>query len=741
MIASTGLALVVLVLTGLALWSRRLLRDADAESHILTRQSLRLAQTVGEYITAVNAIPTPMALLAHDGTIATANRAWRELAAPRGDTVPPLPDLGAVLPAYQAGDTPRGTAVVLDLPVLIDGRERICHLEVLPIATDGDSAAAVATLHDRSEQTHLRETLRRQTEILDTIAASTPGIAYQFVSRPDGEISYTYISPQLERLLGYEVAVFLVDTGSPFRRITHPDDMDGLIRSMDTFLVSSHHGDEWRNESRVFSAAGETRWIQTVARLSVGDNGTRIVDGMMFDVSERHIAAARIMELEDRDPTTGFYNRAYLMRQLKLDLADAQRWGLALLVIGLDEYPDVVSGYGIVAADQLLQELRTRVSGLVRRNDPVAYLDGGRVGLFVNGIDTAERARRLGLDLALGTGGQYLLQGHTVEGTARIGIAYAHDGARTAEELYREAMVAFDRTQRTPAAQVALFNEEMTQASGLRVQMRSALSAALTHREMTVHYQPRIDLRLGSVAGCEALLRWNHPALGLQLPGRFIGFAEQSGLIVELDRWVLRETARQAREWLRLGLPSMVVSANLSPLQLQRDDLVDVVRQIVEEAGLPANSLQLEITESAFFGIDEVLVGRLAAIRDLGVLLAIDDFGTGYSSLAYLRQLPVDTVKIDRRFVVEAPHSPSDAEIVRSVMAIARSLRLNVVAEGVETVEQLTLLREMGLDEAQGFLLGRPLEANRFAEFCRNFRFSEHIPGREGHPQHPQHLQ
>jgi predicted signal transduction protein with EAL and GGDEF domain len=353
-----------------------------------------------------------------------------------------------------------------------------------------------------------------------------------------------------------------------------------------------------------------------------------------------------------------------------------------------------------------------RLSEALRPGDTIARLGGDEFAVLVEGLggesDAVVVATRLLDALAV----PFELEGREAFVAASVGIALGWPGATSATDLLREADVALSRAKGDPTTSHSVFVPGMSEASLERLDLDGDLRRAVGRGELRLYYQPLVDLRCDRVIGHEALVRWQHPSRGLLAPAAFIPLAEETGLIVELGEWVLREACRQTREWQReLPAPDLLVSVNLSARQFARPDLADMVGGILAETGLAAGRLELEITESVVMSEAETTIATLRQLHGMGVRLVLDDFGTGYSSLSYLPHLPLDIIKVDRAFVAGISEDPANLSIIRAVAALAHGLGLEVTAEGIERPEQLDAVRDLGCERGQGYLFARPLPA------------------------------
>jgi diguanylate cyclase (GGDEF)-like protein/PAS domain S-box-containing protein len=450
----------------------------------------------------------------------------------------------------------------------------------------------------------------------------------------------------------------------------------------------------------------------------VNVRGRQLLYSIIHDITERKRAEEALEHQAMHDGLTGLPNRLVLQDRLTQAIRMADRDGrpFALLVIDLDHFKDVNDSLGHLAGDQLLQEVAWRLRQTLRNSDTVARLGGDEFAVVLPDADVS--AATLSAEKVVeALGASLVLEGHEVAVGASVGIVVYPENGSDSDTLLRRADVAMYVAKQTRGGYV-LYSSDQDHSSTERLTLVGALRRAIADGELILHYQPKVDLRSGEVAGVEALVRWQHPHQGLIPPDRFIPLAEQTGLIRPLTRWVLNSALRQTRAWHDDGL-MLTVAVNLSAHDLQDADLPRHVSELLDRWSLGAEWLKLELTESALMADPTQALQVLTALCELGVRIAIDDFGTGYSSLGYLKRLPAHELKIDRTFVADMAETERDHVIVRSTIDLGHNLGLAAVAEGVEDQRTLDLLSGLGCDLAQGFFLSRPLPADKVADWCR----------------------
>jgi diguanylate cyclase (GGDEF)-like protein len=443
--------------------------------------------------------------------------------------------------------------------------------------------------------------------------------------------------------------------------------------------------------------------------------------GIGRDITEQKLAEDNIRRLARFDTLTGLANRASLFEQVDHAIARSRRSNrpFAVLFIDLDRFKDVNDAFGHATGDDVLRSMAQRLQAAIRARDSAARIGGDEFVVVAEEFERPEVVAEFAARLLDTLAEPVLLRGQECRVGASIGIAlYPADG-EDAPTLLKRADVAMYRAKEAGRNGFAFFAGHDAPSSEERMVLAASLRRAIDTDQLLLYYQPKVSLRTGVMTGVEALLRWPHPERGLLLPGAFIPLAEDTGLIRRLGRWALRAACRQAREWSQQSPDPFSVAVNLSARQFSDEHLVAEVSDALTDSGLPPRLLELEITESAMMEHPERAAETLRELRSLGVRFAVDDFGTGFSSLARLKKFPLASVKIDRSFIGDLPDDADDAAITTAVIAMAHSLRLAVIAEGVETAAQVRFLRERNCDEIQGFFFAKPLPAAEVLAFQR----------------------
>jgi diguanylate cyclase (GGDEF)-like protein/PAS domain S-box-containing protein len=467
---------------------------------------------------------------------------------------------------------------------------------------------------------------------------------------------------------------------------------------------------------------GESAWAMLNVSLVDDDSGiSSIIEGTLVDITERKFAEERVQSLAYYDALTGLPNRILLRDRLSMALANArrQKHKVALLFVDLDRFKTINDSLGHSVGDLLLQEVAERLKRGVREEDTVARLGGDEFLIVLTHIDdipsVAVSAERF-MD-AMTT--RFVIQGHSLSIGCSLGISIFPEHGADSETLIKHADAAMYGAKDGGRNNFQFFTADMNAQAVERLTLENGLRLALEKKELFLVYQPQMDIATGKIRGLEALLRWQHPELGLVPPDKFIRIAENSGLIVPIGEWVLRTACSQARKWQDEGLPAVSIAVNVSAVQFRQQGLCELIRKVLLATGLAPHCLELELTESLLLGDADVTLSVLQELKAMGLTLAIDDFGTGYSSFSYLKRFPVDKLKIDRSFVRDVAVNPDDAAITTAIISMAKSLNLEVIAEGVENEAQMSFLRAHQCDEIQGYYFSKPLAADKVADKLR----------------------
>ena len=578
----------------------------------------------------------------------------------------------------------------------------------------GKVLAIEGLIHDvtskKEAEQGLREAERRYRGLFDN--------ALEGIFRTTMEGRYLGANPALANIYGFE---------SPDELIASLQNIGSQLyvdpeRRQEFMRIITSRGSVAGFESQVYRKNGDVIWISENARVITDDGGAlQGYEGTVEDITDRKLYQSRIEQQANFDPLTGLANRSLLQDRLRQAILTAASFStrLAVAFIDLDRFKFINDSLGHHVGDELLKTMAARFHACVHERDTVARLGGDEFVLLLNSSGSADEVR-LVLERMLNTVTQPWMTEHgEYQITCSIGVALYPDDGVDAQTLLKHADSAMYRAKDSGRNNFQFFTREINALMTERLELEGKLRRALERNQFQLHYQPRVDLATGRILGGEALIRWYIPGEQPILPERFIALAEETGLITPIGKWVLHTACAQNKAWQDLGLPPIVVSVNVSARQFRANNFVRSVAETLRETGLDPRYLEIELTESVMHDAPQ-LVAMLGELKRIGVQVAIDDFGTGYSSLSSLKRFPVDRLKVDRSFVEHIAIDTDDAAIVRTIIALGRNLGLKVVAEGVETAEQLQFLRDHACDEVQGYYFSRPIASQSFENLLRS---------------------
>jgi len=521
-----------------------------------------------------------------------------------------------------------------------------------------------------------------------------------------------YLSPRWKAMIGLESENLSTDTGEWFNRV-HPDDIDRLKNDLDDHL--NQRTTTFENEHRMMHSDGSYRWVLSRG-MAVRDtqNAPYRMAGSQTDITARKVY----------DPLTGLPNRILFMDRLEHALQRAKRQKSELfgvLLLDLDRFKIVNEGLGHNLGDRLLIQLSRRLKTCVRTGDTIARFGGDEFIVLLDEMKDNADAVRVADRMQEALKKPFHIQGQEVFCTLSMGIALSTTGYDRPEDVVRDADTAMNRAKALGKARHEMFDRAMHTRSSQRLQTETDLRKALERNEFQVRYQAIVVLQDKQLSGFEALVRWIHPKRGLVNPDEFISLAEETGLIINIDHWVMREASRQTVEWQKRYGP-LTISVNLSAKQFAQPDLIERILSNLEVTSLNPECLKLEITESALMENTDKAADIIARLKSHKIKLGLDDFGTGYSSLSYLHRFPVDTLKIDRSFVSRMEHASENTAIIKTIVALAQNMDFVTVAEGIETDSQLASLRELDCRFGQGYLFSKPLTAEEAEKLLQEYR-------------------
>jgi len=620
-------------------------------------------------------------------------------------------DRESVLSVWRQAVAGRSESVVQHRFRTPSGRETWLNTRVVPLYDrTGCVNGYLGANTDIAELKKTEETLRAsETRFRGYFELPLIGIALTGADKRWWEVN-----DRLCEMLGYRRSQLL---RLSWAELTHTDDLAAEVARFERVMNRRIEG--YSLDKRFIRQDGTLLYASVSSRCVRRPNG--VVDyfvTVVQDITERKQAEARIQQLSHHDPLTGLPNRELLTDRLQQAVLRASRDHIpvGVMMIDLDHFKRINDTLGHTVGDQLLREIATRLQECVRQCDTLSRLGGDEFAILLPDLDAGDEAARIAQRILDVMAQPCHVDGNELHVACSIGISqYPRDG-RNAESLLKNADIALYRAKDLGRSNYQFYLAGATIMSRERLSLEASLRYAVERQQLEVYYQPKWDFHLDAITGAEALVRWNHPELGLLPPGRFITIAEDSGLVLQLGEWVLRTAIREMGDLHRGDFPGLRVAVNLSARQFRQAELADLVHDALANTSFNPTCLELELTESILMHHTDDNLATLKAFKTMGVRLAIDDFGTGYSSLGYLQHFPVDVLKIDRSFVMDLPAGGGNVGIVDAIITLAHGLGLEVVAEGVETVEQQAFLRQHGCDEGQGYLFGRPMPLAEFRE-------------------------
>lgn len=570
----------------------------------------------------------------------------------------------------------------------------------------------------RSKARETRNRLAERERTLENLMQNLPGMVYRLYPS-DGKWLFEFASAGTRALTGYQPEDLTDDDGQLFTDIVFEGD-DGPGGA--DILAKLETDREYSGEHRITCSNGDVKWVwHRATAVASGNGGVNFIEGFVADITTQKINQARLSYLAHHDVLTGLVNRALFEEMLTTSVARAERLKseFSLLFIDLDNFKDINDSSGHAAGDILLRTVAERLVTIARQSDIVARLGGDEFAVLVDIGNSAQDAAAVAQRILDELSRPYRLDDQDVRISASVGIAtYPDDGTRVVELLSNADAAMYSAKQAGRNAFQFFASEMNTRARDL-VEMRAQIPIAIEKNQFELHYQPQVRLNTGKVTGVEALLRWHHPQRGFISAGSFIPVAEEGGLIGQVDRWVMHEACKQARLWHDAGFSFGRIAFNLSARQFHEPGLPALLRRLCTEFSISPDWLEIELTETAMMQNADSAREVLAELKALGMKITIDDFGKGYSSLSYLKRFAVDRLKIDREFVRELPGNEDDLQICRSILALAASMDIEVVAEGIETAAQAAVLFENGCQLGQGYHFAHPAIAAEFINYLR----------------------
>lgn len=535
-----------------------------------------------------------------------------------------------------------------------------------------------------------------------------------------------YYSERWMEILGIIPGENCIPSRNCWFDLIHPDERESVVAELEAHLAGQI--EHFENEHRILHSDGEYRWVLIRGQAVTDETGKAVrIAGSLSDITTRKKAEEKLAYDAIHDNLTGLPNRKSLMLRIARSIERKRfspAYNFAVLFIDLDRFKIVNDTLGHQAGDELLQTITEKLCMVVRPSDMVARLGGDEFIVLADNIKDISQVNAIAERILCDLQKPVKIAGQDIYSSASIGIVLSSSVHNTPDEILRDADLAMYRAKVKGKARYEIFDIKMHTGALSALQLEIDLRRAIKNKEFLLYYQPIISVGTENIAGFEVLIRWNHPTRGIVPPNDFIPIAEETGLILPIGTWVIREGCRQMSQWRRKypSAQNLIISINLSARQLEQSDLIEQITEILEETNLNPRCLKLEITESVVMHNTEHSVKTIGDLREMGIRVSIDDFGTGYSSLSYLHRFPIDTLKIDRSFVNRIGDGGESSEIVQTIIKLASNLGMDVVAEGVETVEQLDFLRDINCGYVQGYYYSRPIDNLSATEMVENLK-------------------
>ncbi|MDQ0155486.1 EAL domain-containing protein [Robertmurraya andreesenii] len=588
-----------------------------------------------------------------------------------------------------------------------DGSDVTVCINAIPLIEEDDRVIGITFLiEDLTDQKNSEKILKNTMNELENLKFSLDESSLLTITDPRGMITYVndrfceLFQYSREELIGYDHRVI----NSKY----HPKE---FFKNMWRTLGN---GKIFRGEIRNRAKDGTIVWVDGTIVPFINEKGRPYqYMSICTDITDKKRAEEELVFLAYHDELTGLSNRRKMSDLVAEEINQNQPF--ALLSLDLNRFRHINESYGFSVGDGVISEFANRLVETIPNVDHIARKDSDKFIILLKGMDDDEVHRICGL-ISKNLQKPFEINNNRIHTTSSIGVCFYPKDGSNFEELLNNAVYAMHEAKIERKSYIRFFDKQLEQEKKRRIELEKCLREALENQELSLHYQPRVDTNTRKITGMEALLRWNSQKLGMVSPNEFIPIAEETGFIVPIGKWVMGNAMSQTKKWHQLGFSDLKVSLNLSPIQLMEPDIDEQIIKTIRKINYPPNLLELEITENAALENNKVLFQKLNRLKEFGVQISIDDFGTGYSSLSYLREFPINRLKIDRSFLEDIAKS-GDSPIVRTILAMAKSLGYHVTAEGIEIEEQILYLQNHGCDELQGFYFGKPVAANEFLHY------------------------